>query len=196
MAAPQRGAGRSPQSPTAARRDAISKSALFNCCTNSTEDKSPRPICIPHDHRRQSRHHILGLPCPVPPGRVRLERHSAGHRPPQRSPDRDPRRRPPRHCLCRRRCRAAAREAVPCALPDRQLIGRPGQCTYAVVQELSPLISQAPVSTKVRQKWLDRLFEAIQEDHPPTSNPSVITGAICAPQGNWHPPGPTSSCRA
>jgi tetratricopeptide (TPR) repeat protein len=30
-----------------------------------------------------------------------------------------------------------------------------------------PLISNAPVSTALRKKWLDRLFEAIQEDDPP-----------------------------
>lgn len=45
--------------------------------------------------------------------------------------------------------------------------GALGNATYATVQELVPLISQAPVSTKVRQKWLDRLFEAIQEDDAP-----------------------------
>jgi tetratricopeptide (TPR) repeat protein len=45
--------------------------------------------------------------------------------------------------------------------------GALGNATYAAVQELAPLISHAPVSTKVRQKWLDRLFDAIQEDDPP-----------------------------
>lgn len=45
--------------------------------------------------------------------------------------------------------------------------GALGNATYATVQELAPLISQAPVSTKVRQQWLDRLFDAIQEDDPP-----------------------------
>ena len=45
--------------------------------------------------------------------------------------------------------------------------GALGNATYATVQELAPLISHAPVSAKVRQKWLDRLFEAIQEDDPP-----------------------------
>ncbi|WP_310564327.1 hypothetical protein [Hydrogenophaga sp.] len=45
--------------------------------------------------------------------------------------------------------------------------GALGNATYAAIQELAPLISQAPVSTKVRQKWLDRLFDAIQEDDPP-----------------------------
>lgn len=45
--------------------------------------------------------------------------------------------------------------------------GALGNATYATVQELAPLISQAPVSTTVRSKWLDRLFEAIQEDDPP-----------------------------
>ena len=45
--------------------------------------------------------------------------------------------------------------------------GALGNATYATVQELAPLISNAPVSATVRQKWLDRLFEAIQEDDPP-----------------------------
>ena len=45
--------------------------------------------------------------------------------------------------------------------------GALGNATYAAVQELAPLISHAPVSTKVRQQWLDRLFDAIQEDDPP-----------------------------
>jgi hypothetical protein len=45
--------------------------------------------------------------------------------------------------------------------------GALGNATYATVQELVPLISHGPVSAKVRQKWLDRLFEAIQEDDPP-----------------------------
>lgn len=45
--------------------------------------------------------------------------------------------------------------------------GALGNATFATVQELAPLISHAPVSTKVRQKWLDRLFDAIQEDDPP-----------------------------
>lgn len=45
--------------------------------------------------------------------------------------------------------------------------GALGNATYAAVLELAPLISHAPVSTKVRQQWLDRLFDAIQEDDPP-----------------------------
>jgi tetratricopeptide (TPR) repeat protein len=45
--------------------------------------------------------------------------------------------------------------------------GALGNATYATVQELAPLISHAPVSTAMRQKWLDRLYLAIQEDDPP-----------------------------
>ncbi len=45
--------------------------------------------------------------------------------------------------------------------------GALGTATYTAVQELASLISHAPVSTPVRRKWLDRLFEAIQEDDPP-----------------------------
>lgn len=45
--------------------------------------------------------------------------------------------------------------------------GALGSATYAAVQELVPLIAGAPVDIAVRRKWLDRLFEAIQEDDPP-----------------------------
>ncbi len=45
--------------------------------------------------------------------------------------------------------------------------GALGNATYAAVQELVPIISNAPVDTATRKKWLDRLFEAIQEDDPP-----------------------------
>ena len=59
--------------------------------------------------------------------------------------------------------------------------GALGNATYATVQELAPLISQAPVSTKVRQKWLDRLFDAIQEDDPPYIEPlGDHWGDLCA----------------
>ena len=45
--------------------------------------------------------------------------------------------------------------------------GALGNATYAAVRELVPLISSAPVDTATRSKWLDRLFQAIQEDDPP-----------------------------
>ena len=45
--------------------------------------------------------------------------------------------------------------------------GALGNATYSAVQELVPIISSAPVDAAVRKKWLDRLFEAIQEDDPP-----------------------------
>ena len=45
--------------------------------------------------------------------------------------------------------------------------GALGNATYRAVQELAPLISSAPVDPAVRRKWLDRLFEAIQDDDPP-----------------------------
>lgn len=61
--------------------------------------------------------------------------------------------------------------------------GALGNATYATVQELAPLISHAPVSTKVRQKWLDRLFEAIQEDDPPyIESLGDHWGDLCATQ--------------
>jgi len=45
--------------------------------------------------------------------------------------------------------------------------GALGNTTYVAVQDLVPLIRSAPVDTAMRRKWLDRLFEAIQEDDPP-----------------------------
>lgn len=45
--------------------------------------------------------------------------------------------------------------------------GALGNATYAAVQEVVPIISNAPVDPATREKWLDRLFAAIQEDDPP-----------------------------
>ena len=45
--------------------------------------------------------------------------------------------------------------------------GALGNATYAAVRELVPIISSAPVDAAMRKKWLDRLFDAIQEDDPP-----------------------------
>jgi hypothetical protein len=45
--------------------------------------------------------------------------------------------------------------------------GALGNATYAAVGEVVPIISTAPVDAALRMKWLDRLFEAIQEDDPP-----------------------------
>jgi tetratricopeptide (TPR) repeat protein len=45
--------------------------------------------------------------------------------------------------------------------------GALGGATYAAVRGLVPLIGSAPAITAVRKKWLERLFDAIQEDDPP-----------------------------
>jgi hypothetical protein len=45
--------------------------------------------------------------------------------------------------------------------------GALGNATYSAVQELASIISSAPVDAAVRMKWLDRLFDAIQDDDPP-----------------------------
>jgi hypothetical protein len=39
--------------------------------------------------------------------------------------------------------------------------------TAGVVETLAPLIAAAPVTRRVREKWLERLFNAVQEDNPP-----------------------------
>lgn len=61
--------------------------------------------------------------------------------------------------------------------------GALGNATYSAVQQLVPLISNAPVNTSVRKKWLDRLFEAIQEDDPPyIESLGDHWGDLCATQ--------------
>src|SRR3990167_3575341 len=45
--------------------------------------------------------------------------------------------------------------------------GSLGNATYSAVRELVTLIGSAPVDAAVRKKWLDRLFDAIQDDDPP-----------------------------
>lgn len=45
--------------------------------------------------------------------------------------------------------------------------GALGNAVYAAVEALVPIIVEAPATPTVRAKWLDRLFEAIQEDDPP-----------------------------
>jgi len=45
--------------------------------------------------------------------------------------------------------------------------GALGNATYGAVQELVPIIRQAPVDIATRKKLLDRLFAAIQNDDPP-----------------------------
>lgn len=61
--------------------------------------------------------------------------------------------------------------------------GSLGNATFTAVQELAPLVSNAPASAAVRKKWLDRLFEAIQEDDPPyIESLGDHWGEMCATQ--------------
>ncbi len=45
--------------------------------------------------------------------------------------------------------------------------GALGGATYSAVASVVPIIGAAPVPVATRAKWLDRLFETIQEDDPP-----------------------------
>lgn len=45
--------------------------------------------------------------------------------------------------------------------------GALGQAARDAVDLLAPLIAQAPVDEAQRRRWLDRLYQAIQEDDPP-----------------------------
>jgi hypothetical protein len=59
--------------------------------------------------------------------------------------------------------------------------GALGNATAAVVEKMAPLIAAAPVSRLVREKWLERLVDAIQEDDPPyIESLGEHWGALCA----------------
>ena len=45
--------------------------------------------------------------------------------------------------------------------------GALGNATHSLVETLVPIIAAAPATAPARQKWLDRLFTAYQEDDPP-----------------------------
>lgn len=67
--------------------------------------------------------------------------------------------------------------------------GALGTATYNAVDELTDLIAAAPADEKRRRKWLDRLWEAIQEDGVSyLQNATDRWGELCAsPQiaGEW-----------
>lgn len=59
--------------------------------------------------------------------------------------------------------------------------GALGNATAGVVEKMVPLIAAALVPRRVREKWLERLFDAIQEDDPPyIESLGAHWGALCA----------------
>ena len=59
--------------------------------------------------------------------------------------------------------------------------GALGNATAGVVEKMVPLIAAAPVPRRVREKWLERLLDAIQEDDPPyIESLGEHWGALCA----------------
>ena len=59
--------------------------------------------------------------------------------------------------------------------------GALGNATNGVVERMVPLIAAAPVPKRVREKWLERLLDAIQEDDPPyIESLGEHWGALCA----------------
>lgn len=59
--------------------------------------------------------------------------------------------------------------------------GALGNATHGVVEKMVPLIAAAPVPRRVREKWLERLLDAIQEDDPPyIESLGEHWGALCA----------------
>ena len=59
--------------------------------------------------------------------------------------------------------------------------GALGNATAGVVDRMVPLIAAAPVPRRVREKWLERLLDAIHDDDPPYIEPlGEHWGALCA----------------
>jgi len=59
--------------------------------------------------------------------------------------------------------------------------GALGNATAGVVEKMVPLIAAAPVPWRLREKWLERLFDAIQNDDPPhIESLGEHWGALCA----------------
>jgi len=59
--------------------------------------------------------------------------------------------------------------------------GALGNATSRVVEDMVPLIASAPVPRHVREKWLERLFQAIHEDDPPyIESLGEYWGDLCA----------------
>jgi len=59
--------------------------------------------------------------------------------------------------------------------------GALGNAANGVIERMVPLIAAAPVPRRVREKWLDRLLDAIQDDDPPhIESLSEHLGALCA----------------
>jgi hypothetical protein len=59
--------------------------------------------------------------------------------------------------------------------------GALGNATAGVVEKMVPLIAAAPVPRRLREKWLERLLDAIQDDDPPyIESLDEHWGALCA----------------
>lgn len=59
--------------------------------------------------------------------------------------------------------------------------GALGSAARAAVAEIVPMLAAAPVDDAVRAKWLDRLYEALQEDDPPyLESLGDLWGELCA----------------
>lgn len=74
--------------------------------------------------------------------------------------------------------------------------GALGNATAGVVEKMVPLVAAAPVPRQLREKWLERLFDAIQDDDPPYTNPWASIGASCVRIRHWRRNGRTNFCRS
>lgn len=58
--------------------------------------------------------------------------------------------------------------------------GALGSAVNKAIATLVPIIAKADVDTPWRQRWLERLWQAVQETRCPISNCWATTGASCA----------------
>ena len=74
--------------------------------------------------------------------------------------------------------------------------GALGTAVNRAIETLVPIVAQAPASDNLRDKWLERLWRAIEDDAIPTSSCSPITGVSYVPRPSAPRSGQMVSSRA
>ncbi len=71
--------------------------------------------------------------------------------------------------------------------------GAIGTAVNNAIDALAPIIAKAPADGKLRDKWLKRLWQAVEDDHMPYIEMLPDHCENCASLPKGHPVGPTSS---
>ena len=72
--------------------------------------------------------------------------------------------------------------------------GAIGSAVNRAIETLVPFITSAAVTLAVRQRWMRKLWQALEEDEYPTSSLWGTTGASYALGPNWPPSGQMNCC--